>query len=129
MALSRLETEHYIAINYLALPKRGGLTMQEIAEKSSVTRSTIYNWLDDPVFSAELKRRIIRNSRDRLPEMVNAAADAVVDDHNAAMFKLVLQMNDMLTDVVNVNDKLDQAGDIDAMQKRIEEYRQKTNKE
>jgi predicted DNA-binding protein YlxM (UPF0122 family) len=92
MALARLGTEHYIAINYLALPKRGGKTMQEIADECSVSRQALYKWLDD------------------------------------AMFKLVLQMNDMLTDAINVGDKLDSAGDIDAMQKRIEEYKAKAKK-
>ena len=119
----RLEASHYIAINYLALPKRGGLTMQQVADKAQVSRMTLYRWLDDPVFAAELKKRMIRNTRDVMPDMLNEAVKGVTEDRNAAMLKLFLQMNDMLTDAINVGDKLDNAGDIDAMRKRIEEYK------
>lgn len=126
----RLETEHYIAIHYLALPKRGGLTMQELADKCGVSRQTLYRWQDDPVFAAELKKRMIRNSRAMLPDMIHEAAKGVTEDRNAAMFKLFLQMNDMLTDAVNVEDKLNQQGDIEAMQARIKEYKaRRKNKE
>lgn len=122
----RLRTEHYIAINYLALPNRGGLTMQEIADKCGVaSRQTIYEWQDNPVFAAELKKRMIRNSRAKLPNMIEEAAKGVTEDRNAAMFKLFLEMNDMLADPVNVGDKLDEAGDVDAMQQRIEDYKKR----
>ena len=119
----RLSTEHYIAINYLALPRRGGRTMQQVADECGVSRQTLYNWLDDRTFDAELKKRIIRNTRDKLPEVTNSMVNAVTEDHNAAMAKLVLQMNDMLTDPINVGDKLDSTGDIEAMQQRIQEYK------
>jgi len=118
----RLETHHYIAINYLALPRRGGKTMQEIAEECQVSRQTVYKWLDNPVFAAELKRRIIRNSRDKLPDLVESMTEHAIADGNAALAKLVLQMNDMLTDAINVGDKLDSAGDIDAIQQRIKDF-------
>ncbi|WP_261133802.1 hypothetical protein [Bacillus sp. Marseille-Q3570] len=47
MALRNLWTEHYIAIEYLVMPDRGGLTLEEIAEKCSVTRKVLYNWRQD----------------------------------------------------------------------------------
>lgn len=125
----KLRTEHYIAINYLALPRRGGLTVRELAELCEVNPQTLYNWQDNPVFAAELKRRMIRNSRALLPEMLDAAAKGVTEDRNAAMLKLLLQMNDMLTDPVNVSDKLDSAGDVEAMQERIKEYKERASKE
>lgn len=125
MTITRLGTEHYIAINYLAIPKRGGMTMQQIADEAGVSRQSLYNWLDNRTFDAELKKRIIRNTRNKLPEVTQAMVEAVTEDRNAAMAKLILQMNDMLTDSINVGDKLDSAGDIDAMQARIAEYKKK----
>ena len=124
----RLETSHYIAINYLSLPNKGGYTMQEIAEEADISRSTLYSWLDNPVFAAEMKRRMIRNSRNLLPGMIEEAAKGVTEDRNAAMFKLFLQMNDMLTDAVQVSDKLDSAGDVDAIHQRIQEYKDRAKK-
>lgn len=122
----RLETSHYIAINYLSLPKRAGLTMQQIADEAGVSRMTLYRWQENPVFAAELKKRMIRNSRMYMPDMIHEAMKGVTEDRNAAMFKIFLQMNDMLTDPVNVSDKLDEAGNIDAIRRRIEEYHKKT---
>ncbi len=125
----RLGAEHYIAINYLSLPKRGGLTVQEIADECGVSRQSIYDWQNNPVFSAELKKRMIRNTRNKLPDMLDASMTSVIEDPNAAMLKLFLQMNDMLTDAVNVGDKLNEAGDIDAMQARIQEYKDRAAKQ
>ncbi|MEN2464922.1 phBC6A51 family helix-turn-helix protein [Ornithinibacillus sp. JPR2-1] len=99
--------------------------MQQIADECGVTRKTLYNWLDDRLFDKELKKRIIRNTRNKLPEVTEAMVAAVTEDHNAAMAKLVLQMNDMLTDAVNVSDKLETATDIDAMQERIAAYKKR----
>lgn len=103
--------------------------MQEVAEEAGVSRRSLYYWLDDKMFDSELKKRIIRNTRDKLPDVTAAMVDAVTQDRNAAMAKLVLQMNDMLTDAVLVGDKLDSSGDLKEMQKRIKEYkeRQKSN--
>lgn len=128
MALVRLGTEHYIAINYLSLPKRGGLTMQQIANEAGVTRDAIYKWLKDPLFDRELKKAIIRNTRNRLPDVTESMVNAVIADGNAAMAKLILQMNDMLTDDIKVSDKLESVTDIDAMQERIAAYKKKNVK-
>lgn len=123
MSMRRLGTEHYIAINFLSLPKHGGMTMQEIADEAGVSRQTLYNWLDDRMFDSELKKRIIRNSRRRVPELVESMADHAISDGNAALSKLLLQMHDMLTDPVSVGDKLDSAGNMEDMQERIDAYR------
>lgn len=124
----RLEAHHLIAINYLALPRRGGLTMQQIADEAQVSRQTVYDWLDNPVFAAELKKRMIRNTRDAMPNMINEAMKGVTEDRNAAMFKLFLEMNDMLANDINVGDKLDEAGDLDAVKARIAEFERRGKK-
>ncbi|WPS88830.1 phBC6A51 family helix-turn-helix protein [Brevibacillus halotolerans] len=105
MAFKSLNTEHYIAIGYLSQPKRSGKTMEEIAKECGVDRTTLYNWRKDPLFERELKRAIIRESIDRLPEVIESMADAAIDDKNAAAAKLVLQVNEMLTDRVEVEQR------------------------
>lgn len=102
-----LTTEQSIVLNYLALPKQGGLTTQEIANIAGVHVRTIFKWKNNPLFSAELKKRIIKESSKYLPDLMNAMIDAVVEDHNAQAAKLILEMNDMLpTKGVSVEEKL-----------------------
>ncbi|WP_151737232.1 phBC6A51 family helix-turn-helix protein [Paenibacillus tengchongensis] len=102
MALKRLEAHHLIALQWLALPKRGGKTMAEIAEQAQVSRQAVYDWIKDPLFERELKRQIARNTLDRLPEVVDAMAEAAIQDRNAAAAQLLVRMNGMLTEQVEV---------------------------
>lgn len=123
MALKRLEAHHLIALNYLAQPRRAGKTMEEIGKEAGVSRQAVYDWLKDPLFERELKRQITRNTLDRLPEVTGAMADAAIQDRNAAAAKLLLQMNEMLTDKVDVV-KTDATGmDREELERKIAEYR------
>jgi predicted transcriptional regulator len=124
MALKRLNTEHYIAIGYLALPKKGGKTVAQIAEECEVTERTIYNWLKEPLFEKELKAEMIRNSRDKLPELLASLAEIAIEDKNAAMAKLALQVNGMLTDKYEI-EAVDNGKGIDreAIKERLERLR------
>lgn len=123
MALKRLEAHHLIALNYLAQPRRAGKTMEEIGKEAGVSRQAVYDWLKDPLFERELKRQITRNTLDRLPEVTDAMADAAIQDRNAAAAKLLLQMNEMLTDKVDVV-KTDATGmDREELERKIAEYR------
>jgi AcrR family transcriptional regulator len=116
MALKRLGPEHYIAIKWLALPKKGGKTIAEIAKEAGVSERSIYNWLKDPLFERELKAEMVRNSRDKLPELINSLADIAIRDGNAAMAKLALQIHGLLTDKVEVETKVTtQEVDYDAL--------------
>ncbi|MEH7521699.1 phBC6A51 family helix-turn-helix protein [Bacillus sp. JJ1503] len=124
MALKRLNTEHLIAIKWLALPKKGGKTIAEIAQLCDVSEQSIYNWRKDPLFERELKREMVRNTLDKLPEVLEAVPDIIVRDGNAAMFKTLLQAHDMLTDKVEVETK--QSGDsvnVDELRARLERLR------
>ena len=116
MALKRLLTEHLIAIKLLARPKRGGLTMEEVAKECGVARSTLYEWKKEPLFEAELKREMVREGQSRLPEVLANMYTVAAETENAAMAKLVLQLNGMLTDKVEVtaNGKADSI-DYDAL--------------
>jgi transposase-like protein len=112
MALKRLNTEHLIAIKWLALPKKGGKTIAEIAQIAGVSEQSIYNWRKDPLFERELKREMIRSSQDQLPELITSLSEIAIRDGNAAMAKLALQINGMLTDKVEIETK-ESVGSID----------------
>lgn len=123
MALKRLNTEHLLAISWLSQPKRGGLTMEQVADEVGVSKRTLYNWLKEPLFERELKREMVRYQQRRLPEVLSNMYDVAIESDNAAMSKLVLQMNDMLTEKTEVASK--DAGkdiDYDAIDDEIEAF-------
>lgn len=126
-----LDARHYKVIEYLAQPKKGGLTMKQIAEEAGVTERTIYMWKKNPVFAKEFKKTIIQGTHDKLADVTAAMIKEVEVNGNAAMAKLIFQMNDMLPgSSESVADKLGskpRQSDIEAMQKRIKEYKSKSN--
>jgi hypothetical protein len=130
MALKRLEPHHEIAIEWLSKPKRGGKTLQEVADLAGVTPQAICKWRKDPLFERELKAAMIRNNQDRLPELIESLADIAIRDGNAAMAKLALQINGMLTDKVEVETKGKSDDiDLDEMKAKIEAFRKRKEAE
>lgn len=112
------------AIEFLALPKRGGLTYEQIAEKVGVTDRTLRDWRKEDAFNEELKRQVVRNTLDRLPEVMASVPDHIINDGNAAMLRTLLQAHGMLTDKVEMETKgSGGAADIDAMKAEIERMR------
>ncbi|TCM89612.1 putative insertion element HTH domain-containing protein [Paenibacillus sp. BK033] len=123
--MAKLNAEQMIAIEWLSIPRRGGKTYAEVAAICGVTDRTLENWRKDPTFDRELKRAMIRNNSDKLPELVESIVDIAIQDRNAAMAKLALQVNDMLTDRVEVETKDSASTDIDALKERIEALKQR----
>lgn len=121
MALKTLNAEHRIAIKWLAQPKKGGKTYDQIAEICGVHVNSIYLWRRDPLFDRELKREIMRSTVDRLPEIMESIPDHIIKDGNAALFKTLLQANDMLTDRVELTTDTTKGKDLDAIKARIAE--------
>lgn len=119
----RLSELQYAAIEFLALPKRGGLTYEQVAEKVGVTDRTLRDWRKDDAFIDELKRQVVRNTLDRLPEVMASVPDHIINDGNAAMLRTLLQAHGLLTDKVEVESKGGQAADVDAMKAEIERMR------
>lgn len=115
----QLTQEQYDAIAWMAQPKRGGKTYDELAEIIGVHRSTLFEWKKNPVFEAELKRQMVRNSQDKLPELIDSLSTIAMRDGNAAMAKLALQINGLLTDKVEVETKDDGSRDLDALMQRL----------
>lgn len=120
-----LNEKQYAAIAILAQPNRGGLKYDEVAERVGVSRQTLYEWRKDDTFNDELKRQIMRNTLDRLPDVMASIPDHIINDGNAAMFRTLLQAHGMLTDKVEVETKSGQAADVDQMKAEIERMRQR----
>ncbi|MHA7962866.1 phBC6A51 family helix-turn-helix protein [Paenibacillus sp. CAU 1782] len=116
-----------IAIEWLSLPAKGGKTYEQIAELAGVTARTVENWRKDDSFDRELKRAIVRNNSGRLPEVITSLTDAVINEHNAAAAKLLLQVNGMLTDKVEVETKSDVGTDVEALRARLEAMKRSGN--
>lgn len=127
--MAKLTAEQYIAIEWISQPKKGGKTFEEIAEICGVHPNTIGNWRKDKTFDAELKRAIVRNNSARLPELVESLTDIAIRDGNAAMAKLALQVNDMLTDRVEVDTKSTETTDVEALKQRIEALKKRDSQE
>src|SRR5699024_10344091 len=85
---TKLSPQQQQAVQWLALPGKGGLTYAEIAEEVGVSRRTLYEWRNSKVFESEVKRKIIKYSSRRLPDMMKAITEAIIKDRNAAAMKL-----------------------------------------
>jgi len=70
----------------------------EIAEELGVHRNTITNWTKEDLFQNELRKAATRHSQNRLGELVSKMYEVAINDRSAAMAKLLLQMQGMLTD-------------------------------
>ncbi|WP_332606856.1 phBC6A51 family helix-turn-helix protein [Bacillus spizizenii] len=103
----KLSEKQIAAIEFLAEPNRGGLTYDQIAEAVGVTRQTLHNWRNDDVFYEELKRRVVRKTSDKLPDVLASVPDHIINDGNAAMLRTFLQMHGVLTEKTEVDVKTD----------------------
>lgn len=100
-----LKPEQYITIQYLAQPRNGGLTQEEIAEKCGVSRQTLYKWRQSEEFQNELRKEIRRNAMDKLPEVIDAMVESAVKLKSAAAAKLILQATGMLVEKIEIEKK------------------------
>jgi len=122
MSRRRLNEKQIAAIEYLALPQRGGLTYEEIAEKVGIARSTLQEWRKDETFQEARKRRIIENTQDHLPDVFEAAVKGITEDRNAAIFRTFLQAHGMLTEKHEI-DTGSKTRDMDDIRAKIESMR------
>lgn len=123
--MAKLNEKQYAAIEYLALPKRGGKTYEEIAEEVGVHRDTLLKWRNDDEFNEELKRKIMRSTLDRMPEIFDSIPDHIINDGNAALFRTLLQAHSMLTERHEIETK-DSNANADAVKAEIERFKQRS---
>jgi len=83
----------------------------------------LHRWRKDDAFYNAVNKAIIRKSQDRLPDMVDAAIDGVIDEKNAALFRTIMQAHGLLTDKLEVDASSTAKADVDEMRKKIEEFR------
>lgn len=103
----KLSEKQISAIEFLARPNRGGLTYDQIADEVGVTRQTLHNWRNNDDFYEELKRRIKKESAERMPDIIASIPDHIINDGNAAMLRTYMQWHDMLTERTEVDVKND----------------------
>ncbi|MED0799331.1 phBC6A51 family helix-turn-helix protein [Bacillus inaquosorum] len=103
----KLSEKQIAAIEFLAQPNRGGMTYDQIAEEVGVTRQTLHNWRNNDDFYEELKRRIKKQSAERMPDIIASIPDHIINDGNAAMLRTYMQWHDMLTERTEVDVKND----------------------
>lgn len=117
--MAKLNDKQIAAITILSQPKRGGLTYKQVAETVGVSEQSIHNWRKNDAFNDELKREIVRNTLDRLPDIMQSIPDHIINDGNAALFRTLLQAHGLLTDRVEVTSK-DGQTDVDSIKAEIE---------
>jgi AcrR family transcriptional regulator len=120
----RLTDKQYAAIAILATPGRSGLTYDEVAERVGVSRQALYEWRNQDAFNDEMKKQVLRNAVEYLPDMFASIPKHVIEDGNAALFRTYIQSLGMLTEKVEVESKNAGSADIDVMKAEIERMRQ-----
>lgn len=126
--MAKLNEKQYAAITLLSVPKRGGLTYEQIADQVGVSRRTLQEWRKSDEFTSELKNEIVRNTLDSLPEIMESIPRHIIDSGNAALFRTLLQAHGLLTERVELDTKGSSAGDVEAMRAKIEELRDGSGK-
>lgn len=121
-----LKREQLEAIKYLAQPKQGGLTHEEIADKVGVSRQTLYRWRQDVAFQDEIKREIGRNTMNRIPDVIDSliAQATKPNQPSAKAAELLLKTVSMLNDSLVVEDRTKRGGqsttsDVEEMKAQI----------
>ncbi|MFS1516086.1 phBC6A51 family helix-turn-helix protein [Bacillus sp. SCS-151] len=121
----RLHERQLAAIALLVIPQRGGLTYEQIAEKVGVTDRTIREWRNNDAFNEELKKQVMRNSVEHLPDIMWSVPKHIIDDGNAAMFRTFMQSLGLLTEEVEVESKGGNKGvSVSDMKAKIERFKQ-----
>ena len=123
MAKRRLSEKQIAAIEYLSLPKRGGMTYAVVAELVGVTERQLYNWRQDEDFMDAVVKRTIRKAAEYLPDIMASVPKHIIEDGNAAMLRTYMQSIGALTDKIEIDSKDSSAEDVDKMRAEIERFR------
>ncbi|KYC67184.1 hypothetical protein B4100_3820 [Heyndrickxia coagulans] len=99
------------------------MTYDEIAERVGVSRQALYEWRNQDAFNEEVKKQVLRNAVEHLPDMYAAVPRHVIEEGNAALFRTYLQSLGMLTEKVEVENKDGSAASVDEMKAEIERLR------
>ena len=89
-----LNENQYKAIELLLQGKKN----VEIAEELGIHRNTVTNWTKEELFQSELRKGATRHGQNRLGELVLKMYDVAINEGSAAMAKLILQSQGMLSE-------------------------------
>jgi predicted transcriptional regulator len=92
--LRYLNENQYKAIELLLQGKKN----VEIAEELGIHRNTVTNWTKEEIFQSELRKAAARHGQNRLGELVLKMYDVAINEGSAAMAKLILQSQGMLSE-------------------------------
>jgi len=92
--LRYLNENQYKAIGLLLEGKKN----VDIAAELGVHRNTVTNWMKEDLFQSELRKAATRHGQNRLGELVEKMYSTAINDGSAAMAKLLLQMQGMLSE-------------------------------
>jgi len=120
----RLSEQQIQAIEFLALPGRGGMTYEQIATEVGVHRDTLLKWRKNDVFNEAMKKRTVELTQERIPDVLEAAIQGIIEDRNAAIFRTFMQAHGLLTEKHEVIAE-SKGEDLDAMKARIASMRNK----
>lgn len=126
MTAQQLTSQHHEAIALLI----EGKSQTEVAEELGIHRNTVGNWVRDNVaFDKAYKDAIRRITHRRMPELMNAMMETAISEGSAAMAKLILEANGMLTQKHEVSATTSENGpvDIDKMKARVAAWRSESN--
>ena len=129
MARRKLNEKQLAAVAILALPDRGGLTYKQVAERVGVSEQTLHNWRKLDEFNEEIKKQVLRNAVDDLPNIFASVPKHIIEEGNAAMFRTFIQSLGMLTEKVEVNDNRESVADVDAIKAEIERIKRRQTKD
>ncbi len=121
--VKRLSEKQIVAVEYLALPQRGGLTYTEIADNVGVTERQLYNWRQDDDFMDAVVKRTIRNAAEYLPDIMASVPKHIIEDGNAAMLRTYMQSIGALTEKLEIDSKGSVSEDVDKMREKVEKFR------
>lgn len=89
-----LNENQYKAIELLLQGKKN----VEIAEELGIHRNTVTNWTKEEIFQSELRKAATRHGQNRLGELLLKMYDVAINEGSAAMAKLILQSQGMLSE-------------------------------
>jgi len=92
--LRYLNENQYKAIELLLQGKKN----VEIAEELGIHRNTVTNWTKEEIFQSELRKAATRHGQNRLGELLLKMYDVAINEGSAAMAKLILQSQGMLSE-------------------------------
>lgn len=91
-------TNMQIAAELLALPSRGGFTLQEIAERAEVSDRQLRNWRNDPRFQALVEQKTRNNVKEVMPDVMDSIVKRAIEG-SAKHAELLLKYQGLMTEV------------------------------